>query len=404
MLEFNANRILTTIIVAIVIAIIAGVVMVISGDFLTSVAVFFILLAAYWLQGLADTPANPPMRAVPKFLGNYIAANTGGISLDPGLTWYPLRGLLFSYDLLDASQFDLTLAVDEWTPDGNKITINPFFIYIFNPDLPVSFIKAGGRARVEEKIDQRIEGRLREWISSKQEGPLTWQDALQSNGLGMDVVIEKLFPGQLPPIPPNLIATVSALPGGGNITLPMFIRYFTGRPTLPEKAEKKDLELKRFEVTAKKTLDNMKIADRPTWDALSNAVQKRVDFVENVKAGGCKFKIDNLGIIILGASIANITPDAAAAAAADAVAVARQDARVRTIKSDNQRQRIKDMKVVFNNDTKAATEAIQLLDKEVTKEVKEVKVGLEGDTLKGLTALLGPAGEALGKLISSKIH
>jgi hypothetical protein len=401
MARFNLQRTVVTASVITLIIFIAGFVMIFT-DFFRGAAIGGILLLIFWIQALANTPANPPMRAIPKIWGNYVNADSGGISLDPGVTFWPLRGLVFSYDLFDASQIDLTLAVDEWTPDGNKITVNPFFNYIVNPDLPVYFIKAGGRARVEEKLDQRIEGRVREWISSKQEGPLTWQEAQQSNGLGMDVVIQKLFPGTLPLIPNSILTTIAAIPGGDNISLAMFIRYFVGRPALPEKASKKDLELKKFEVSAKIILDKLKVDDRPTWDALKEAVDRRVEFVENVKAGGCRFPIDNLGIIILQAAIGNITPDAAAAKAADRVAEATQDMRVRTIRSDNQRQRIETMKKTFNGDSKAATEAIQILDGEIKKTVTETQVGLQGDNVKALLELLGPFGKALADRIASK--
>jgi len=400
MATFNFLRIMTTLVVAVVIAFIAGFAMINTESFFVGAVIFTFLSVAYWLQGLADIFPDPPTRAVPKFWTAFINADSGSFSLKSGRWFFPLRGLLFGYDTYDASQTDLTLSVDEWTPDGNKITVNPFFTYIVNPDHPAWFINTGRKAGAEQKLDQRVEGRMREWISSRQEGPLTWQEALQSNGLGMDVLIQKLFPGQLPPVPPALIAIVAAIPGGDNISLSMFIRYFIKKPALPEKAEEKDLELKKNEVRAKKILDKLKTTDRPTWDALRDAVQRRVDFVENVKAGGCRFPIDNLGIIILLASIASISPDDATAAAADRVAAATQDMRVRTIKSDNQRQRIESMKPTFGGDAKLATETIQLLDEEIEKKVTETQVGLQGDNVRALLTLLGPIGKALGERIA----
>lgn len=392
MLKFQSLRLFWSSIVVGLIAVIAIVAMIASANSAVGVVIFLLLLAGFYLQGLAEIPADPPRRAIPEFWGAFIDADNGGTSLPPGRTFFPLLGILFDYVLFDAGQINLEMSIQERTPDNGNLTVDPFFTYMVNPEHPTWFIKAGDKAGVELKFTERVDGRLREWIASSNEGPLTWQEARQSNGLAVGVIIDKLFPGRLPTIPDSIRRAIT---GGDEIPTSAFIKYFTGRPALSE--------ANPHETGVKAKLDALKAANRAEWNLLQTTVRSRIAFTENVKGGGFPdgFPIDNLGIIITLVSLGSIDPDGATAAAADRVATARQDAVVKTIESDNFQEQVEKFAAAHGGDMKAATEAIQLLRGLAKKDIKESQWAIRDDTMKALAAFGGPISEAFVALIAS---
>lgn len=338
---------------------------------------FGTLCDAFWLQGLRKIPADPPQRAIPMFWGAFIDADNGGISLKKaGWTFFPFCGFLFDYVLFDASQIKFEMDnVEERTPDSGTVSVNLFFTYGIDQQHPVRFIQAGDKEVVETKLSKRADARLREWITSSNEGPLTWTEALQSNGLAMDVLIQKLFPNELPEIPPPIIA---AVPETDEISASAFIKYFTGRPPLDEKnPREKGIQAK---------LDELKRNNRPIWNRLEAVIRNRIDFAEKVKGGECAFPIENLGIIVTQASLGSIKADGATAAAADEVAKATQEARVQKIQSDNFKQQVEELLPTVGDDRKAAVEAIQILRKLSTKTIEEKQFALRADNVNALNS------------------
>ena len=380
---FNVLRVITTLIASVIIAMIAGLVGYFVSSAVFGIVVFLILFTAFILQAIRLIPPAPPRKGIPTFLGDFISADTGGISIGPGYIFLPLFGLLFGYVPYDASEINLVIEdIKELTPDGGSLTVDAFFTYRVDQEHPVWFIRAGDKAIVEKKLEERVDGRLREWISSENEGPLTWPEARQSNGLAMDVMIQKLFPRGLDHynIPPSVVA---AIPDGADIPLSAFIKYVTGRPQLSEDNPQ--------ERGVKASLDQLKISNRAAWNTLRQTVRERNDFIESVKGGECAFPIPNLGIIVTLASLGSIDPDGSTAAAADRAAGAVQDARVETIKSDNFQTQVEKFATAHGGDMKAATEAIQLLRGLIKKDTQEKQYAIRADNLQVLRDLLGPA-------------
>ncbi len=404
MTEFQALRGLTIAITIGFIAIAAMIAMATVG-FAVGCVIFSILLAVFLLQGFRNIPANPMMRGIPLFWGNYIDADNGGTSLGSGWWFFPFVGLLFDYILFDASQINLAMSVQERTPDRGVVLVDPYFTYIVDQNHPVWFIRAGDRAMVEKKFIERIDGRVREWISSQTEGPLTWPEALQSNGLAMDVIIRMLFPGTLPDIPRSII---EAITDGDEIPISMLIKYFTGRPPLPEKAPGvDDHDILKQEYRVKQTLNDLRKSNRVIWNQLEAAIRARIAITNDIKSGMFPprpgepegYPINNLGIIVKLASLGNIKPEGATAAAADEVAKARQIALVHTIESDNFTEQVEKFARLHGGDMKAATEAIQLLRKLTTKSTTEQQFALRADNVQALLTILGPMGSAFAEWI-----
>ena len=260
MIRFEALRTFYTLMISVLILVVASIVAAFI-NIPTGGIILIVLLGAFFLQGQREIPANPPQRGIPTFWGNYIDApehdhTKGGVSLHPGRWFLPLAGVLFDFVLYDASEINLEMTIEERTPDRGTVLVDPYFTYIVDPDHPVRYIRAGDKGIVEDKFTERVDSRLREWISSPSEGPVTWPEALQSNGLAMDVLIQKLFPEYLSESQREIQGVLDTMSNSGNITVPMVIKYFTGRPALPEKPPKpEDGEIRQHEYQAKQALD-----------------------------------------------------------------------------------------------------------------------------------------------------
>jgi hypothetical protein len=391
---FRQLQLLVTSITLILFAVFAGWMGSKANDARFGGMIFMVLLLAFALQGVHEIPASPPRKAVPKFWGRFINAENGGVSIGPGRIFFPWTGFIFTYVVYDASEINFQMDdVEERTPDQGTVAIDPFFTYHVDQSNPVAFIQAGDRIGIETKFAERIAGRLREWISSRNEGPLNWMEARQSNGLAMDVIIQKLFPNEIDQyqVPPDVLA---AIPGGNDIPMSVFMKYFLGSPALSEKIPQEE--------GVGKKLDDIRKNDRPTWDLLHAAIQRRISFTETVKSGECRFRIRNLGIEVTLANLGSIDAVGATAAAADEVAKATQFAAAQGIEGTNYREEVEQMKESLDDDAKAAIEAVNLRRKIQTKTTAETQFALRTDNLAALKEILAPISSAIGEVMLAK--
>jgi hypothetical protein len=161
------------------------------------------------------------------------------------------------------------------------------------------------------------------------------------------------------------------------------MKYFTGRPPLSKERGKYPQE-----VQAQQLLDDLRKNDPAKWALLEKAVHERVSSIEEVKGGYCRLPMPNLGIIVTQIGIGPIVTDGQTSAAADAVVVATQGANVKTITTNNFRDRVKTILKINGNDEKNAVETIQLMDRLITKEVKEDQFAIRADTLQKILEIL----------------
>jgi hypothetical protein len=377
-LSFQIVRSLVIAIVVVVIAIIAAKV---SDNSIVRFMVVSVLIVTFVKQGFQDIPANQLKKAMPMIFGNFTKGEFGdGELLDFGWNFFPLYGLVFSYALIDVHEFNFTITLDERTPDNGEVHVEPFFSYIVDPEHPFVFLRAGDSSGVEQKLEERVSSVVRQWISSRYEGPQTWQETRQSNGLALDVIIEKLFPGKLHAITrPSLPLALS------QITDVALIRYFTGKPPLYD-PKNEGIVPGQHDQEWQKQLDELKTADHNTWKKLYDAVEERREATSEIKSGGQRLRITDLGIMITLVNLGTIDPVGKTAEAADKVAQAKQDITIKGMRADAYRKQIKKMLNILN-DPKASTDAVGIQWELVKKDIDEKHISLDPGTLEVIKSL-----------------
>ncbi len=375
-MTFQELRIAVTasILVAIlVLAIVVG----IAGNALVGLIAFIGLVVAFVGQGIENIPANPPTKAMPMFWGKFTGGDSGEL-IGPGLTFFPFRGFLFGYTLIDARQINFTVTLDERTPDNGEVHVEPFFSYAVDPKRPLAFLTAGDQGGVEQKFGERVSRALREWISSRSEGPQTWQEARQSNGLALDTIIENLFPGRLPKIvKPTTLPKVLI-----GITDAALMKYFTGKPPLYD-PNNKNFKPGKDDEAWKEALDRMESENPDMWDELRRTVQERLNVTNKAKEGGVNWPIADLGIVVFLTNLGSIDPVSKTAEAADEVAQARQDLEVKELRAIAYRTQIAEMKKILD-DPRISTDAVAIQWGIVKKRINETQIRLAPDIINAI--------------------
>lgn len=395
--RFNMLRGLTiclTVGIIFVVSVVVGIIL----NFPTAIVVFFALLVAFVAQGIRGIPADPPTGAVPQFTGEFIDA-----FLEAGWTFFPFCGLLFDFSLVDARQINLEIVLDprqpdnkgldERTPDNGVVHVEPSFVYKVNAKNPVQFFIAGEREQVERKFTLSVERVLREWISSRKEGPQTWQGARESNGLATDFLIDRLFPNQLEPFPEEKKEGLPAKLKG--ITVEALMKHFTERPPLYDSNLSKDskakdpkgyLEAYRPTDQDKKWQAGLKKLSRDNdlaYKEFEDIIKKRIAQALEAKSGGVEYLLENLGIVVTLVNLGSIDPTGETSKAADRVAMAKLDADAKAAEGDGFRKQIAEMKLVLG-DPRAALDAVTIQQGLVKKEVRESQFGVPPDLVEAI--------------------
>jgi len=385
--EFQKLRLTVDIGILVATLIVACVVWKVADIFAAAMTVSFILLIAYITQSMGRISADPPKYAVPQFMGRFLKT-----FVKAGWRRFPLRGFIFGYREVDAGDLPLEMEeLHERTPDNGEVKVKVSFIYRNNPKNPIQYFNAGGRATIEEKFKMRAERALREWISSRSEGPQTWRGARESNGLAMDAFIERLFPNKLP----SIQDVASKLPQElRDITVEALLKYFTGRPPLYDpKFEKDESYRKAYQPTEQDriwqlALDDLKRTDRDLYLSLRTAVAKRVSTVTLAKNARVAYHIPDLGIIVKQVNIGNLDPTGKTAEGADLVSEARLDAEAKSVELTAFNEQVEQLTKTMKGDARHAAQTILVQQKIVPQSINETTFGIPQELMKMLTNAL----------------
>lgn len=330
-------------ITSMVIATIGLVVIKITGTIgLESPGVMGVLLIVYagiLLRAIQVIPANPPHVAQTTFLGKRIP-----VIKKEGWRIYLLRPWLYNYILIPITKVNQDLdEVEALTPDRGRVKIPVALTWTPDTDpTPVSgvvplvnFINAGGISGVSDIIQDIAIERIREWASSSDEGPQTWDDALRSRESATAILLKAIAGGSLGEISSKVPTTI-------------LIKYFakSGKKPLASEAKEwgknwegvKDAITKESQDPARQA--EASAAGKSYEDLLRGQIEERWRDIEKARAGNGGYRIPQLGIVLNRLNVGQILPTGRVALVADRQAEEVQEREAETVELEHVRNRI----------------------------------------------------------------
>ena len=330
-----------------------------------------LLLALFLYQGMREIPASPPHVALYTLFGRRIAwvaeEGWGFFPLQPFLVGFiPIRGERMNQDLgpeifktPDLADLKIRVALT-WTPDWKS------------PKNLIAFVTNGGEEGVRRILDDVVPERIREWITSKFEGPLAFRDAMTAQEEAVWVLLKAIVGETLhPEIPP-------AIPS------PVLLKLlFWGENRLSSEEKEKWL---------------------PVWQGLSekekaeirHAMEERRKVVSDVREGNGGVVVPHLGIRLNRLNLSEIVPQGPIVVAAEKIATEQEEAKAETVEAEFLAKRAnilsKDTGIPMND----AIAALQVERGKATKEIREHRLDLSPSAADALEKIGPKIGQGLG--------
>jgi len=245
-----------------------------------AIALFSLVLLAIGalvLQGLVKVQAQPPHKGVMTFLGK----RTEKV-LDEGWHFLPLYPFVFGVVPVNVTRVEQDFKTDESgpvrTPDRAELKILDSATWTPDSETKgglIAYLNAGGEAGVRSQLEDIVNERLREWVTSRDEGPLTWEEAIAARDEAVAIIVAAILVDQLPKI---------------NSSFPFVVlwKYFQGKH--PNATEKEQFG-ERWEKVARglKKEDSIRVRDE---------VDARMAEIQNIRRGNGKYTLPKLGIVL----------------------------------------------------------------------------------------------------------
>lgn len=347
-----------------------------TEQFLLGILVFVVIGVV--LKGLRNISASPLQNAIVTFLGK----PTGQV-YGPGWHSFLLYPLVYGYIPVSATKVAKTFPLTVNTPDTIRLNTEVNLDFQFDKDNPIAFLESGGEAGVEKILSEIISERVREWSTSKVEGPQTWQEAREARGEAVAVLFKAILEDELEPIPSTI--PTSAL-----------LRYFAEPQKPPYASETNKWGADWNKLKAKLPIDPEELK------RLRKSVETRRGQIQGVRSGKGGIAKRSLGIKILRLGIGDIeVPKSIEDAAAEEPA-AELKKRAEAIRNETEKANLKNLeeevdalKARLGGDGKAALDAVLLQRNKIKREINEHKFTVDRDTIK---CLGGALAVGLGKL------
>lgn len=340
------------------------------SNFLLILACFIFCFGFFLAGSIQVVPADPPTIAILTFLGEPTAT-----TLSSGYYILPFYPSLFGLIPIENKTVDQELAFQIVTPDNVSSRFEITVSWIIDQAHILELYLNGGIEGVKSKLEDIVEGRLREWSVSTTEGPEDWQEARRAGRQATAVLLKAILGDEL-----NKIDFL----GGPEIPTPVLMKYV-------EKEKPNERESKLYG-NDWKGLENILGTN---LDKVVRQVEKRLVLVKNVRQGKprqvntelCK---PDLGIQIVRLVIGDIKPPAGIEKAAEQKAAEKTNIEKQNLVNEGLAKRIKRLEKVAKMSPKEARDT-ELVNDGKIKETKETKeIGLSAETLKVLGPLAQP--------------
>ena len=358
--------------------------------------VLLIVYAGIILHAIQVIPANPPHVAQTTFLGKRIEEIN-----KEGWRIYLFRPWLYNYILIPITKVNQDLAeVEALTPDRGRVKIPVALTWTPDADptpvngvIPlVNFINAGGVNGVSDILQDIAIERIREWASSSDEGPKTWEEALRSRESATAILLKAIAGGSLTDVPSDVPTTI-------------LMKYFAKPRKKPLDSEAKEWGKNWEKVSASINAESTdpvrqaaaSAASKSYEDLLIERIERRREDIEKARAGNGGYRIPQLGIVLNRLNVGQILPTGRVALVADRQAEEVQEMKAETTELEHVRKRILEYKRMgFTLD--AAREIVMVERGKATLAISENKLNISEETRRMIERV---APELLGKLLGT---
>ena len=310
--------------------------------------IVFVIFATIIIQGIIFIPNTPITEAVITKYGEICwKKEKKTVSKSHGYRFLFLRGIVYDCKLIEITKINLDLGKEQvTTPKDNAISFVPSQC-TYTPGSKdcegetinyYNFLKAGGKAGVENILKDQIAEKIRIWASSEVEGPKTWQDLRGAGDEAISVLIKLIGGETLEPI--SFVVPTWKL-----------FQYYNYAPFYP--SEKKTEQEERDEITVK---INALTSDEEK-KSLKERVKKRWDVVLKLRQGNGTQEIPSLGITLNRFNIGQIELDKRIQEAIEKESIETAEAKAEKIELDNIKARIFELMFEVDEDGKIKKDA-----------------------------------------------
>lgn len=282
MADFDRIRGMITGTVLLLSTIIGAAVWVFSDSIWLAAATFALLSGGFLIEAIKDIDPQNNQVAIP-IVNNKLVNRL----LGSGWKFIPLRGFFF-LDVMRLSGMSFSTRFDSIVilPDDKEINDPAQIYWIIDPYNPIPFVRLGSNQterlmELNQRLQEQIGQRLRQWLCSTTEGPRTLEQARQMRDEEMLAILEKISGDDISRLHPDL-------------TNEQIFGFLKKYPWMEAEKEAR----KKFRALSEEERNAL----------LEGAKNHLLKLVDDARNGHAKIRLVDLGIIVTRFGVSNIEP------------------------------------------------------------------------------------------------
>jgi len=321
-----------------------------------------LIIGLFILSGMKKISADPPHVGLLTKWGEKkpIIYNEGWIFLF-------LKPIFLNVIEINVKKRDKVTKIDARPSDLSEISMPITITWSPNcedgQDL-INFVDNGKHESIEERLNEMISQRIREWLASENEGPETWMEARAAGELAAMAIVKRIVKDNLDKIP-------------SDIPTEILLKFYDSRK--PNNREKE-----RWGEHWGKVESKINLLEPAEKNKLEEALEKRREIIRGLLAGSSNLKNHSLGVRIHRLTIGEVKVlgEVAKAAEQEAKEEAEKNAEKREI--EGVMDRITQLSYQLKIPASKANEIVEIERGKITKNIQEFQINLSEDTLGAL--------------------
>lgn len=374
-------------VICMTISVLAGLIVFPESAGLASFAFFVGLASMFTYLSLLKIEASPPQKGIVTHLGAF-----NGEVLDAGWHLLPGNPFVFNFIPIDATKVPLTFNIRVNTPDSVPLDMEVNIVFKFDASPEENkraktyayreFLNSGGKDGVTEIIKDIVHERIREWSTSKNEGPQTWEDARTARSEAIAVLVKAILGDNLEHVDDEIPTST-------------LLRYYAK----PQQAPAYIAEEKKWGPDWSKLKAAISLRSPAEQKALEDRVEERRGVIAKVLRGEGLSK-PSLGVIICRLGLGDIKPPADIEKAASLETVEKKKMAAESVQLDVMNKRVEDLIKLGLSPTEARdTFHVERgkVKREIKQTVEDNRFSVSPETIKVIGEVVGPIIEAFRK-------